>query len=119
LAPFRIEEAAKSLQFARGKSYNIDEELNEIVKQSEAKNNQINAQSSGIGCSSSLSRIFSSAFGKPFMVIGILYLIGCWAPYTILMINMINIFEDSATSIPSDQAPIFVGVLQVCSQQLE
>ena len=107
------------MQFYRGKSYNIDEELSEIVKQNEAKNNLIKASGAGTGCCSGLRRIFSPAFGKPYMVIGVLMLINNWGAYTILMINMINIFRDSATSIPIDQAPVYVGVLQVRNIQLK
>jgi hypothetical protein len=116
LVIFRRDEAAKSLQFYRGKDYNIDAEFSEILKQNEAKNNQIRANSgsgSPSGCSSAIRRIFSPAFGKPYMVVGILQLLNNWGVYTILMINMIDIFRDSATSIPADQAPIYVGVIQV------
>ena len=110
---YRKEEAAKSLQFYRGKSYIIDDEFNEILKQNEAKNNQLKASGAGIGRFSGLRRIFSPAFGKPFLVVGVMQSLNNWGAYTIIMLNMIDIFRDSATSIPIEQAPVYVGVLQV------
>ena len=104
------------MQFYRGKNYNIDAELSEILKQNEAKNSLILARSgsdSQSGCCSAIRRIFSPAFGKPYLVVGVLQLLNNWGVYTILMINMITIFQDSATSIPADQAPVYVGILQV------
>ena len=115
---YRKEEAAKSLQFYRGKTYNIEEELSEILKQNEAKNNQIKASGAGPGCFSVIKRIFSPAFGKPCLVVGVLQLLNNWGVYTILMINMIEIFRGSATSIPADQAPVYVGILQVTNIRL-
>ena len=110
---YRKEEAAKSLQFYRGKGYIIDDELNEILKQNQAKNNQLKASGAGIGRFSGLRRIFSPAFGKSFLVVGVMQSLNNWGAYTIIMLNMIDIFRDSATSIPIEQAPVYVGVLQV------
>ena len=93
--------------------YNIEEELSEILKQNEAKNNQVKASGAGIGRFTCLRRIFSPAFGKPFLVVGVMQSLNNWGAYTIIMLNMIDIFRDSATSIPIEQAPVYVGVLQV------
>ena len=113
LLQYRKEEAAKSLQLYRGKTYEIEKELSEILKQNEAKNNKIKASGAGTGRFSVIKRIFSPAFGRPYLVVGVLQLLNSWGVYTILMINMIEIFRGSATSIPADQAPVYVGILQV------
>ena len=113
LLQYRKEEAAKSLQLYRGKTYEIEKELSEILKQNEAKNNKIKASGAGTGHFSVIKRIFSPAFGRPYLVVGVLQLLNSWGVYTILMLNMIDIFHGSATSIPADQAPVYGGILHV------
>jgi len=106
------EEAIKSLQFYRGRNFDITQEFNEIIKQKEAKDLLVNTRSKN-GCCSSLRRIFSPAFGRPFMVIGIIQILNFIGVYTVLLFNMINIFKEAQSSINPQLAPVFVGIVQV------
>jgi membrane protein insertase Oxa1/YidC/SpoIIIJ len=62
---------------------------------------------------SAIKRIVSPAFGRPFMVVGVLFLLNQWGEFTNLVMNMINIFKESNSSIDPQLAPVFVGVVQV------
>ena len=65
-----------------------------------------------------VSQLLREYFHLPCLVVGVLQLLNNWGVYTILMINMIEIFRGSATSIPADQAPVYVGILQVTNIRL-
>ena len=100
----------KSLQFYRGQDYDITEEFEEISSQNQKK--ALLAQHSS-GWKSTLKRFTSSAFGRPFLCIGVLYLIMQWGEFNNLTIHMISIFRDSKSSIEPELAPVFVGCIQV------
>jgi len=106
------EEAIKSLQFYRGRNFDITQEFDEIIQQKEAKDLNVNTKGKN-DCCSSIKRIFSPAFGKPFMVIGIMHILTSLGVYIILLFNMINIFKEAQSSIEPQLAPVFVGIVQV------
>ena len=101
---------SKSLQFYRGSNYDIAEELNEIFQRHEEKSLQSKDKN---GCCSSIQRIISPAFGRPFFIVGVIFLLNQWGEFTNLVMNMIQIFKDSKSSIEPELAPVFVGVVQV------
>jgi len=103
---------SESLQFYRGSSYDITDELNHILQLNEEK---ALLQNNRTGCGSTLKRIFSSAFGIPFIKVGIIRTLHQWGESTTLMMNMIQIFRDSKSSVEPKFAPVFVGVVQVWS----
>ena len=100
----------KSLQFARGKDYDISEEFDELSKQIETKA----VARLATGWTTTIRRIFSSAFFRPFSCVGILFLIQQWGEFSNLMIHMIEIFKDSnLTVVEPTLAPVIVGSVQV------
>ena len=100
----------KSLQFYRGRDYDITEEFEEISSQNQKK--ALLAQHLS-GWKLTLKRFTSSSFGRPFMCIGVLYLIMQWGEYNNLTIHMISIFTESKSSIEPELAPVFAGSIQV------
>ena len=100
----------KSLQFYRGQKYDIAEEFEEIFSLNEKK--ALLAQHSS-GWKSTLKRLTSWAFGRPFLCIGVLSLIMQWGEFNNLTIHMISIFRESKSSIEPELAPVFVGCIQV------
>jgi hypothetical protein len=56
----------------------------------------------------SLRRLASPAFGRPF-----LFIITQWGELTNLVIHMISIFREANSSIDPELAPVFVGIVQV------
>ena len=101
---------SQSLQFYRGSNYDITDELSQILELSETKT-LLNKNKSG--CATTLKRIFSSAFGKPFLMVGVIRILNQWGESHNLMINMIQIFRDSNSSIEPELAPVFVAIVQV------
>ena len=96
--------AKKSLQFFRGEAYDITEEMNEIVEKSESKKLY--------NSSSTLKRMTSSAFLKPFSSIGTLYLLGSWTGFNSILVYMHTILKESGT-IDEGLGPIYVGIVRV------
>ena len=100
----------KSLQFYRGGDYDITEEFEEIFSQNEKK--AVLTQHSS-GWKLILKRLTSSAFGQPFLCIGVLYLIMQWGEFDNMTIHMISIFSESKSSIDPEFAPVFVSCIMV------
>jgi|LakMenEpi03Aug12_release.lakeMendotaPanAssembly.Ray.scaffolds.fasta_scaffold1278020_1 hypothetical protein len=61
----------------------------------------------------SLRRLASPAFGRPFLCVGVLFIITQWGELTNLVIHMISIFREANSSIDPELAPVFVGIVQV------
>jgi len=99
-----------SLQFYRGADYDITEELNQIIQLNKEKALHNKNRKSW---TTTFRRIFSSAFGKPFLMIGVIRILNQWGESSNLTINMIQIFRDSNSSVEPELAPVFVGVIQV------
>jgi hypothetical protein len=58
-------------------------------------------------------QIFSPAFGRPFMRVGVIIMLNKCNEYNNLVLNMISIFRESKSSIEPELAPVFVGIVQV------
>ena len=65
------------------------------------------------GWKSTLRRIGSPAFGRPFKCVGVLLIIIQWGELHNVVINMISIFKDPGSSIDPELAPVVVGCIQV------
>jgi hypothetical protein len=65
------------------------------------------------GWTTTLRRLASPAFGRPFSCIGVLFLIQQWGEFNNLLIHMIEIFRESKTSVETELAPVIVGSIQV------
>ncbi len=82
------------------------------IQQKEAKDLNVNTKGKN-DCCSSIKRIISPAFGKPFMVIGIMHILTSLGVYIIPLFNMINIFKEAQRSVEPQLAPVFVDIVQV------
>ena len=101
-------EAKKSLQFYRGKKYDVSDEFNEIQKKYEDKNENNKESWKFI-----VKRIFSKAFLKPFSCVGILCIINAWVGFFQIQVFMIEILEKSGSSIDPKIAPTLTGFVRL------
>ena len=101
--------AKKSLEFFRGKTYDITEELTEIRQKHESKLNN----SEKMTWKYKIQRTFSMAFFKPFSCVGILYSLTCWTGFDIFQTYMVSTLEESGSSIwiKITLVPTIVGVI--------
>ena len=104
-----VEEAKKSLQFFRGKNYNITEELNEMQQRHEVKKRESSSQTWKFV----IKRIFSRAFLKPFSCIGILSIINTWGGFSQIQVFTIEILEKSGSSIDPWLGPMIAGFIRI------
>ena len=79
--PPKFQAAKKSLQFFRGKNYDVTEELIEIQKKHESKMHGASKKS----WKTLIGRIFSIAFLKPFSCVGVLFSLSPWVGGNSLM----------------------------------
>ena len=101
----RIEAGKKSLQFFRGKDFDITKEFNEIQEKHESKIKQNSEGSWKLA----VKTIFSAAFLKPFSCVGVLYIGKMFDGFAQIQIFMIEILERSGSSIAPNIAPIVAG----------
>ena len=105
-----VEAARKSLQFFRGKDYDITEEFDEIKLKHESKKSRQKANQSW---KFTVQRIFSSAFFKPFSCVGIIYVINTWSGFNCLLVYMIEVLEKTGSNIDPNIGPIIVGSIRL------
>ena len=75
---------------------------------------KIESNTSGsCGLASTLGRLCSPSFTRPFLCIGALRVFSQWGEMCILLVYMITIFKQSKSSIEPELAPVFVGIIQV------
>ena len=84
----REEDAKRSLLRLRGKEYDVEKELQEIVEKKQRKQES--------GERSVLKSIFSKEFLLPFLKIGILMSLSQWAGINILSSYLVTVFEVQA-----------------------
>jgi len=101
----RETEARRSLLRLRGKEYNVEKELREIVEKKQKKEQG--------GERSVLKSIFSKEFLLPFVKIGILMSLSQWAGINILSSYLVTVFEESGSSLDPSLAPIMVSAIQL------
>jgi MFS family permease len=106
------DDVIKSLQFYRGPDFDISAELDEIIQRKEAKDLEMKA-GRGNGFCSAFWRLFSPAFFRPFIAVGVIQLLNNFGVYIVLLLNMITIFKDAKSSIEPELALVFVGIVQV------
>lgn len=98
----RYEEAEKSLKFFRGSLYDVNPELEEIHQRHLSKDK---SQS----YSWMLKRLFSKAFLRPFLSVGIIPVIFVWSGFDIVQIYMVNVLEGTGSSIDPKYGPMIAG----------
>ena len=99
----------KSLQFFRGPDYNISDEINEIKEKHLSKLEHQGKSKSWIW---TFQRIASPAFLKPFLCVGVLFMLTEWCGFNVILVYMITILKDSGSSIDPNIAPIIVGCIR-------
>ena len=101
--------AKQSLQFFRGKSYNITDEYDEIQQKHESKQ----SQHSKNWWKFTIKKIFSSAFFKPFLCIGILYALNEWLGFGPLMTYIFEIFDETGSSVETGIGLVIIASIRV------
>ena len=87
--------AKQSLQFFRGKNYNITDEYDEIQQKHESKQ----SQHSKNWWKFTIKKIFSSTFFKPFSCIGVVFALNEWLGFGPLMTYIFEIFDKTGSSV--------------------
>ena len=100
----------KSLQFFRGSEYDVTEEIEEIKNKHSAKLEQ---QGECKSWSWTLQRLFSTSFLRPFSCIGILYMLVTWNGFNNMLVYMIQILQESGSTISPDLGPTIVGSIRI------
>jgi len=108
----RKEEALESLQWYRGKRYNVTEELNEIVKKKE-ENKKIP------GFKEKIDIVFSRSFLRALSCSGVPFAMAQFTGISALVLFMVNMFQEAGLSFDPKLAPVLVGgtriVFSLCS----
>ena len=90
LFPLRVDEAWKSMQWYRGRDYDVTEEIMEIVEKKKEKSVE-KRRSSDIY--QTLQTLVSVSFLRPFSCAGILYILAQWTGISTMVFYMTNIFQ--------------------------
>ena len=106
--------AKQSLQFFRGKSYNITDEYDEIQQKHESKQ----SQHSKNWWKFTFKKIFSSAFFKPFSCIGIVLALNEVLGFGPLMTYIIEIFDETGCSVDPGIGLVIIASIRVVTAGL-
>ena len=98
----------KALQFYRGAQYDISEEIEEMNEKHLSK--LADRQSSS--CCWTLKRFFSMGL-RPFSCVGVLSILSLASGFNVVSIYMIEILQDSGSTINPNVAPIIVGTVRL------
>ena len=104
----QFDEAQKSLRFFRGSNYDTSSELDEIHQKHLSK--QKSQTFTWI-----MKRLFSQAFFRPFLCIGMLEIIFMLSGFEVVMLYMHRILETTQSSIDPALGPVIAGVVRVIS----
>ncbi|KAH8327265.1 hypothetical protein KR074_008859, partial [Drosophila pseudoananassae] len=117
----RNDDAAKSLQWLRGKGADIDDELKEIIEESQKQNDQEKVSIAYNVVSDVLDFVnILAALRRPIVLkgLGISILLQVFQQCTginAILFYSASIFEDVGASLPGKYASIIIGVTQVVS----
>ena len=100
----------KSLQFFRGPEYDITEELNEINEKNQSK---VKLQAEKESWKWTLKQLTSYSFLKPFSCVGVLYIARQWVGGKVFSAYMVQLLEDSGSSLNPRLGPVVVGSFQL------
>ena len=101
--------AKQALQFFRGENYNITYEYDEIQQKYESKK----IQHSKNWWKFTIKKMFSSAFFKPFLCIGILYALNEWLGFGPLMTYIFEIFDETGCSVDPGIGLVIIASIRV------
>ena len=104
----QFEEAKKSLKFFRGTNYDTSSELEEIHQKhlSKPKSQTFTWV---------MRRLFSQAFFRPFLCIGMLEILFSISGFEVVTLYMHRILETTQSSIDPALGPVITGVVRVIS----
>ena len=100
----------KSLQFFRGPEYDITQELNEINEKHQSK---VELQAKKESWKWTLKQLTSYSFLKPFSCVGVLYIARQWVGGKVFSAYMVQLLEDSGSSLNPRLGPVVVGSFQL------
>ena len=100
------EEARASLQWYRGKHYDITEEIEEIIQNKRDKAGDEKREASLCGL---LTTVGSPAFLRPFSCAGLLYILAQWTGISTMVFFMTTIFQQSGSTIDPHLCPVIVA----------
>ena len=100
----------KSLQFFRGPEYDITEEINEINEKHQSK---VKLQEEKESWKWTLKQLTSYIFLKPFSCVGILYVARQWVGGKVFSAYMVQLLEDSGSTLNPRLGPLIVGSCQL------
>lgn len=109
------EEARQSLQWYRGKEYDITEEIEEIID-SKVEKDRMKSENNQDKCPGGVRLINvlgSRTFLTPFSCAGVLYLLAQLTGISTMVFYMTNIFQESGSSIDPHLAPVIVAAIRV------
>ena len=101
----RYEEAEDSLRFYRGPNFDISDEIDEIHKKHLSK-----PESKSVVML--LKRIFSSAFLKPYMCIGIIEALFNISGFEITLVYMVDLLRETGSGIDPYLGPVIIGAVR-------
>ena len=104
----QFEKAKKSLKFFRGTNYDTSTELEEIHQKHLSKPKSQTF-------SWVMRRLFSRAFFRPFLCIGMLEILFSISGFEIVTLYMHRILETTQSSIDPALGPVITGVVRVIS----
>ena len=105
-------EGAKiSMEYFRGRKYNFQGEIDEIIKQHDSKANSVKNDISSWRYS--FNKIWSKSFWKPFLCVGTLYLSNAWTGFVTITAYMIFILEDSGSTLDPSLCTVIAGITQL------
>lgn len=102
----RLEEAAASLQWSRGPNFDIQPELEEILKRR-------GEQKSVEGAKEMLEVVLSRPFLRGMGISGILFLLCQFTGISSLVVYMTSVFKDSGLTLDPRLAPAIIGAVRV------
>ena len=101
--------AKQALQFFRGENYNITYEYDEIQQKHESKQNQHSKN----WWEFTIKRIFSSAFLKPFLCIGIVFGLNECLGFGPLITYTYEIFDETGSSVEPGIGLVIIASIRV------
>ena len=95
----------KSLQFFRGKKYNVFDEINDIQLKHDLQKQ--------FSCYLKVRPKFSKAFLKPFSCVGILHMMNTLLGFNPLLTYTIEILDEAGSNIDPHMGLIIIGSIRI------
>ena len=104
----RTEDGKKSLQYFRGKEFDVTNEINEIQEKHLEKQSSM-----GNSWDRTLRRLLSPAFLKPFSCIGVIWSLNMLSGFPVFANYQYDFMEMSGSDITPSIAPMTIGIIRL------